>query len=440
MILQLDGRRLLPAESPAARAIDHGARMTIFSVWPYFILMAAVCLALAVLPVFRVADEPLGHDRRTATLDGLRGFLAMGVFVAHLAATHQRFEPRLAPSSFYAQLAQVGVAVFFMITGFLFWGKLLDAKGRPDWAGLYVGRVFRIGPMYLVTVGLMLAIVAWSTGFELREPAWTVVAAVLHWLALGIAPLQPDVNGYVGTGLILMGVTWTLFFEWLFYGSLWPMAGIARGTRPLRFAGGGFLLCLLALAITSQPDVSSIANPTPGLVVGLLATILGSFFSGMVAACLVRQGVRPRLPEWAASLLALACLGTVFLAFGSMVGPIQMLLLAAFFTLVCGGSTLFGLLATRAARRMSAMSYSIYLMQGLVLTLVFAVPPVRDFAMSGPVRYWLVGGLCALLLVGASAATYRWVETPGIALGRRVRSRLAGLSRPAEGLRGTASP
>lgn len=422
--------------------------MGIFSVWPYAVLMVAAWLVLSA-PVFRVADEPQQHGRRTATLDGLRGFLALSVFAHHLVITHGYIETgvwQLPPSAVYTLFGQVGVMLFFMITGFLFWGKLLDSKGRPDWTALYIGRIFRIGPMYLLAVGLMLAIVAWRTGFTLREPAWAVAAAALHWLALGLLPLQPDVNGYSGTGLILAGVTWTIFVEWLFYGSLRLMARFARGAGaapgggPLRFAGGGLLLCLAVLAVASWSADLSFARPTPGLLVAVLATLFAAFFSGMTTACLVRRDARPSLPDRAASLLALACLATVFLIFGDMVGPIQIVLVAVFFALVCDGGTLFGLLSTRPARRLSAMSYSLYLMQGLVLTVVFAVPPVRGVAMADPVRFWLVGGLCALLLLVVSAATYRLVERPGIALGRRVRSRLAGPSRTADGLRGATVP
>jgi len=172
--------------------------MSVFSVWPYFVLVPVVLGAMA-LPVFRAADEPQpgSRDHRTATLDGLRGFLALSVFVHHLMVTHGhigRGEWTFPPSGFHTLLGQAGVGVFFMITGFLFWGKLLDAKGRPDWRSLYAGRLWRIGPTYLLAVGLMFLVVAWRTGFELREPAWSVLGAMLQWLALGIWPLQPDIN------------------------------------------------------------------------------------------------------------------------------------------------------------------------------------------------------------------------------------------------------
>lgn len=408
--------------------------MSVFSAWPYFVLVLVV-LGMLALPVFRVADEPHGRDRRTATLDGLRGFLALSVFVHHLMVTHgyiERGEWTFPPPGFPTLLGQVGVGVFFMITGLLFWGKLLDAQGRPDWRGLYVGRLWRIGPTYLLAVGLMFLVVAWRTGFELREPAWSVLAAVLQWLALGIWPLQPDINGYAGTGLILAGVTWTIFFEWLFYGALRPMAPFARGGRTPRFVAGGLLLCMLALTVAALSPGASPNRPTTALVIGAVAWVLASFLLGMLSAWLARRNgadadadvAARRMPEWVASLLALACLGAVFLGFEHMVGPVQVLLLWSFFHLVCRGGTLFGLLSLRAARRMSTVSYSIYLLQGLVLSIVLAAGPVREFAMAGALQYWLTGIFCALVLVVASVVSYRLVEKPGIAMGRRVRSGL----------------
>ena len=400
--------------------------MSVFSAWPYFVLVLVVLGAMA-LPVFRAADEPRhsSRDHRTATLDGLRGFLALSVFVHHLMVTHgyiEHGEWTFPPSGFHTLLGHAGVGVFFMITGFLFWGKLLDAKGRPDWRGLYAGRLWRIGPTYLLAVGLMFLVVAWRTGFELREPVWSLLGAVLQWLALGIWPLQPDINGYAGTTLILAGVTWTVFVEWLFYGALRPMAPLARGDRTPPFVLGlMLLLCLPLLCFAALSPGATPSRPTLALVIGALAWVLASFLMGMLSAWLVRRGW-PKLPQRSASLLALACLGGVFLGFEHMVGPVQVLLLWVFFHLVCTGSTLFGLLATRAARRMSTASYSIYLLQGLVLTLVFGLRPVREFAMAGAMQYWLVGTACALLLVAASVVSYRLVEKPGIARGRRLRA------------------
>jgi peptidoglycan/LPS O-acetylase OafA/YrhL len=145
--------------------------MNLTAVWAYFALMTAV-VGLAALPVFRFVDTAPGTGTRYSAIDGLRGFLALGVFVFHLIVTHRYIETGIweAPSSrFYALLGPVGVSVFFMITGFLFWGQMLRAKGRPAWRKLYIGRLFRIGPMYVFVVLVMLYVVFARTGFRLLE-------------------------------------------------------------------------------------------------------------------------------------------------------------------------------------------------------------------------------------------------------------------------------
>ena len=252
--------------------------MTLYAVWPYFVLVFVVSIACGRLPPFKLVDDaPADGGMRTETLDGLRGFLALSVFVHHFVITHRYLQSGAwdyPPSAFYTLLGQLGFGVFFMITGFLFWGKLLDARGRPDWWTLYLGRVFRIGPMYVLVVVLMLFVVAYRTDFQLREPLATVCISVSEWLALGVFPQQPEVNGYRGTGLILAGVTWTIFCEWAFYAVLPLLAIIARSRRHALFIGIGLGACLLTSAC--EPTLTAgLATPmTAGLVMGIVADLL----------------------------------------------------------------------------------------------------------------------------------------------------------------------
>src|SRR3979490_3443378 len=117
--------------------------MTLYAVWPYFVLVFVVSIACGRLPPFKLVDDArAGAGMRTETLDGLRGFLALSVFIHHFVITHRYLQSGIwdyPPSAFYTLLGQVGFGVFFMITGFLFWGKLLDARGRPDWWPLDLG-------------------------------------------------------------------------------------------------------------------------------------------------------------------------------------------------------------------------------------------------------------------------------------------------------------
>jgi peptidoglycan/LPS O-acetylase OafA/YrhL len=95
-------------------------------------------------------------------------------------------------------------------------------------------------------------------------------------------------------------------------------------------------------------------------------------------------------------------------------------LAGGFFYLVCTGTSLFGLLNTRSAQRLGHISYSIYLLQGIVLTLAFAIPSFRAFAFGSPAAYWIATGVCVVVLVFSSALSYVLLERPGIRAGKRL--------------------
>jgi len=79
--------------------------MSEYSVWPYFVEMGFLLL-LAASPLFRMADAPPNpRGGRVCTLDGLRGFLALGVFVS--SCTHL-------PRIFIGRpLASAGIAILY---------------------------------------------------------------------------------------------------------------------------------------------------------------------------------------------------------------------------------------------------------------------------------------------------------------------------------------
>src|SRR5947207_7931738 len=65
---------------------------------------------------------------RFECLDGLRGFLALAVMVHHGMAVYMRAmtgQWTVGNHPTYKLFGSASVALFFMITGFLFWGKVL---------------------------------------------------------------------------------------------------------------------------------------------------------------------------------------------------------------------------------------------------------------------------------------------------------------------------
>jgi len=368
----------------------------------YFILMA-LAMGLVLLPQFRFVDNHASSSGHYAALDGLRGFAALSVFVHHLVIYYYYIDTGLwsiTNSRFYALLGPVGVSLFFMITGFLFWGKMLRTRGRPDWRSLYIRRLFRIGPMYLFVVLVMLFIVFAKTDFQLYEPLSVVMWSVFQWLALGIIDTQPDVNTYKATH-VLAGVTWTIYYEWIFYASLVLSAFFSRGKWHMLFITVGIVLSLLGKVLLD-------------LHVSGLALL---FLCGMMAASLLHENFQLRISQRLLSILAISCISILLITSSNGYGTLTSLMLALFFYLVVSGANLFGLLTCLPAVRLGNISYSIYLMQGLVLTAIFAIPAVREFAMTSSLSYWTIGLLCLYTLIICAALGYVFIEKPGIAIG-----------------------
>jgi peptidoglycan/LPS O-acetylase OafA/YrhL len=261
--------------------------------------------------------------------------------------------------------------------------------------------------MYLLVVAAMLVIVFMRTGFELQEPASQVAGSIVQWLALGLIDTQPPVNGYEARH-VLAGVTWTIFYEWMFYASLLLTAGFARGRRHLRFVGAALVVCL-AGKVFMQVHAMGIA-------------VL--FLCGMAVASLLHEKLRLPVSDRAASGLCVACLALLFWMSRGAYGTANALLLALLFYLVCSGASLFGLLGSMPARRLGNISYSLYLMQGLVLTVVFAIEPIRTAALANAQAHWAAGGICVCLLLVCASLGYVYVERPGISLGKRLGARI----------------
>ena len=397
--------------------------MDFYPLWPPLAGFIGLLL-LAGRPWFASADAPPSlRASRVATIDGLRGFLALSVVFYHGAIYHMYLSSgvwAVPPSGFYGLLGSGGVAVFFMITGYLFWCRLIDEAGRPDWMRFYVGRVFRIGPVYLLAILGMLALVMTQSGWRLLVPLGSFVRGIAPWLALGLLD-QRDVNGHPATWILIAGVTWTLHFEWLFYLAL-PLMALVAGPGSIRAGvvlvavAGGFLWIV-------RDDILGIQEPDP-----LCATL---FLIGMGCATLDRRGWAARIGDHVASMVVVLLMLMLFRFCRTADTPLAMALLGTCFYLVISGCTLFGLLTHRASRRLGDISYGIYLLQGLVLAILFECRPVRDYALLSPARHWAVVLAAALILVVLAVVAHRWVERPGIALGRRM-ARL--LSPPARGV------
>jgi peptidoglycan/LPS O-acetylase OafA/YrhL len=157
-------------------------------------------------------------EYRIPSLDGLRGISIALVLLGHLAGTVGF--PLSAETGNSWNMAPLGVRVFFVISGFLITGLLLDEvarKGRIHLSRFYFRRTLRIFPPYYVYIAVMaaLGIAGWLdiTG---RDLAQTLTYTSNY---------NQDRSWYTGH-------SWSLSVEEQFY-LLWPgvmiLAGVRRG-------------------------------------------------------------------------------------------------------------------------------------------------------------------------------------------------------------------
>jgi peptidoglycan/LPS O-acetylase OafA/YrhL len=370
--------------------------MGLTSLWYPLVVTAlclAVCGAIARRDTWYRAHLAAAGAGRFKSIDGLRGFLAIGVFFTHVIATYGFYARGRWYSTFspvHATMGQAGVSLFFMITGFLFWRRVLRSRSGLDARALYASRIRRLVPMYAVSVALVVAVVAVMSGFDVREPLVPLLKELRAWVSFGFMNTG-DING-VKDAHIIDAVYWTLAYEWSFYLALPLLALFARG--PMFFG--------LAAAT---------------LFFGIQAPITLNFLCGALTALAVERGLlNGRLARWWLAPVPVAAMAMVLFAFDTAYHPAAIGLIFIAFLFTVDGNSLFGLLHTRAAQLFGTVSYSFYLLHCIVLFVAFRL--VNGFVpvahLTGG-EHWLVAGLAALCATLASAFTYRRVEYPFIA-------------------------
>ena len=190
-----------------------------FPLSPFFcVIIFAIAFATAFI-ITKINPTKI-IDSRYKSIDGLRGFLAMGVFIHHTTIWYQYFHNgiwNVPKSNLYTLLGQGSVSLFFMITSFLFVSKILNAKdGEFNLKQFFISRLYRLTPLYLFTIMLLVIIVMFVTNWQLNVPWLTFINSIISWLLFSIFG-NPSINNSDFTTVVNAGVVWSLPYEWLFY-------------------------------------------------------------------------------------------------------------------------------------------------------------------------------------------------------------------------------
>ncbi len=150
-------------------------------------------------------------------LDGLRGWAILLVLGHHFttAGRDHGIVADLLCRTMYN--GWVGVDLFFVLSGFLITGILLDARGTPHFLrNFYARRVFRIFPLYYGVLAVVFAIAATTGGGSIGRFDSALANQKWFWL-YGVNFLYAN-GGWEGVAL---GHFWSLAVEEHFY-MLWP--------------------------------------------------------------------------------------------------------------------------------------------------------------------------------------------------------------------------
>ena len=374
--------------------------------------LGALAIALLTVLLLQRRFGPPTQSRRFASLDGLRGYAAFLVYLNHSAAWYAFARTGVwdvPPTRLYAHFGRSSVAIFFMITGFLFWSKLIEGRTRPiDWRRLYVSRVLRLAPLFVLFVALLWALALAVTGLRLRVSPARAAVQTIQWLTFTIAGM-PDLN--LAPTAIVGGAAWSLPYEWWFYAAL-PIGAVLMRLRPAVV----WLAVGLAGALGGVWWIS-VSGDWP---------VAATFLGGITSAFLVRRPAVCRAARHpAASALAIAALAAVT-RFATAFAPVPLLLLSLAFAIIACGNTLFGVLAWSPARGLGEMGYGVYLLHGLVLFATFGlVLGIDRTAALTLTSHWLVVYACVPVVVVLSFTTFNRIEAPAMASVDRVNALMA---------------
>ena len=365
-----------------------------FSSLAFPAIVALLCLAVSAAIASRdpwYREHLKRHGHRFEAIDGLRGFLAVGVLCAHVMTTRGFYETGAwsTTSRIHVAMGESAVTLFFMVTAFLFWRHVIRSRGGFDTRTFYAARIRRLVPMYAVSVAASLFVVAALSGFQVRVDSFTLLHQLREWVSFGFIPTG-ELNG-VKDAHIVNAVYWTLAFEWSFYLALPLLALFARGWP---FA----LLIAAAIFFGTQAPVSL------AFVAGILAAEASE--RGWLGAHLSSNWMAP---------VPIAAIG-VALTFETAYHPVSVALLFVAFLFFAAGNTLGGILTTRAAKLLGAVSYSFYLTHCIILFVAFRLVEgsIGVTSLSAG-RHWMVAALAATAATALSAITYRRIEYPFIA-------------------------
>jgi peptidoglycan/LPS O-acetylase OafA/YrhL len=338
--------------------------------------------------------------RHWRALDGLRG-------IAILLVMGNHFE---VPG--FTHAGQVGVTLFFVLSGFLITALLLGdwrEHAQIGFAGFYMRRGLRLLPALVAMLAVVTPLMA-LTGHDWVQATLPALLYYANWAQV------------VAGQIPVLGHTWTLSIEEQFY-IVWPALLLAllvtfRGIKwPIVILCGGAVIAIVARILLWEPTVEGFFRVFYGSDTRADALLLGCALGFIFS----RRPVKP--PKWvvgAAVATGVLCIVTPSLGFLAVVG-LTAVAIASLVLVALAATTVGGMLDWAPLVWFGTASYSLYLWHVPILSLI------RESSLG----HSLLGtAAAAVLTLAAAAISRKFVELPALRLRPRaplIPQRAAGL-------------
>jgi len=248
-------------------------------------------------------------------LDGLRGIAILLVLMVHFyqGALFYSLRPTLGKVlSRVVSPGRFGVELFFVLSGFLITGILLDTRHRQGFfLKFYMRRFLRIFPLYygaLMVVFLVLPhfVKFDAGGHEIARNQFWLWTYLANWPSLGLS--------WDESNIFLLGHFWSLCVEEHFY-ILWPSLVFLLSPRSL------FKVCVLIVGIGILSRAAASLEGEGGISIfrwTSLQKIDGLAVGAILAVVLRDSRLSDYLPKaqklrWCVLISSLVCAGMIFL-------------------------------------------------------------------------------------------------------------------------------
>jgi peptidoglycan/LPS O-acetylase OafA/YrhL len=343
------------------------------------------------------------------SLSGLRGLSILLVIFAHAVTTQGA--PIWLDKPYFASLGNIGVRIFFVISGFLITTLLVreyEKTGKISLKDFYIRRAFRILPAAFVYIGLiwiayLFDLIDLRFHLASKTTQSSAIPGLLHALSFTYNYV-PDYNWYFNH-------LWSLSVEEQFY-LLWPLIVVFCGFKRASAVGLAILLASPIIRFSMlhhfQMPIVSLSREFQAVADALLIGCLASIYFNQIRSRPTLSWFIDHLGWIAAGLLIAAGYLSAYLSrdfaaiIGQSLGNFGACLLLL--NVVSNEKSIIArVLRWRVFVWLGLISYSLYLWQQPFL-FYFAKTPETSFPVN------------IILAFGAALLSYHWVEKPALKL------------------------